>query len=101
VAELLNSLHPDASKLIVDRGLLCSAPELEMHIDRVVRFKNWKPSMGTQKRDYDFKIIGVQRDWQSRACWRVLCLDGQDTFGCVAHPDEVDLIDQPARDPAP
>lgn len=48
--------------------------------------------MGTIARDHSFKIVGVQRDWQGRHCYRVLCNGYNDTFGRVAHPDEIKFV---------
>ncbi len=93
---MLEQLHPDAAVLLVVRGLLVKDEELEAHIGRNVRFEPWRPSMGTQARDYTFRIIGVQLDDAGRHCWRVLCNDGHDTFGRVAHPLEVVFTDDTA-----
>lgn len=93
--EMLGQLHGDAALVLVNGGLLVRDPDLEAHVGRDVRFHSWKPSMGTVTRDFTFRIVGVQRDWKGRHCWRVLCNDGHDTFGRVAHPSEVEFCGQP------
>ena len=85
-------LHPDAALLLICNGLLYQEAGMESHVNRDVRYHSWTPSMGTQARDFTFKIIGVQRDWQGRTCWRALCNDGHDQFGRVVHPDEVEFV---------
>lgn len=92
---MLDQLHGDAALVLINRGMLVRDQDLEAHVGRDVRFHSWNPSMGTVTRDFTFRIVGVQRDWKGRHCWRVLCNDGHDTFGRVAHPSEVGFCDQP------
>lgn len=98
---MLEKLHPDASIALISGGLLVRNEELEKSIGRDVRFLNWKPSMGTQTRDFTFRIVGVQRDCQMRPCWRVLCNDGNDRFGRAAHPDAVEYAEANVEESAP
>lgn len=97
---MLDHLHGDAALVLINGGLLVRDPELEAHVGRNVRFHSWVPSMGTQTRDFTFRIVGTQRDWSGRHCWRVLCNDGHDTFGRVAHPSEVVFCDDGRTGPA-
>jgi hypothetical protein len=90
---MLDSLHPESAMLLINRGLLLRDEALEREIGRVVRFHSWKPDMGTMRRDFTFKIVGVQLDYAGRHCWRVLCNDGFDSFGSVAHPSDFEFVD--------
>lgn len=72
--------------------------ELAKHIGRYVKFKNWKPSMGTVTRDNDFQIVGVQRNFRGKMIWRGVIRDcapdnwaGQ--FGTPIDPDDVEFVD--------
>lgn len=91
---MFNKLHPDAATVLIGRGLLAQDSELEAHIGKCVRFEPWTADLGTIARDYDFEIVGVQRDYRGKPVWRVLCLDGHDNFGRCADPEKVRLVDR-------
>ena len=89
---MYDKLHPDCVKALILGGLAAHDEELEKHVGKDVRFKDWKPSMGTATRDWSFKIIGVQKIFDGRIAYRVLCNDGQDNFGRPALPDQVCFV---------
>ena len=92
---MLKKLHPDAATVLTERDLLAQNPEMEKNVGCVIRFK-WNEkdakALGTAKRDFTYTIIGVQKIWDGRVAYRVLCNGYKDTFGCPALPDEIDFV---------
>ncbi len=96
----LESLHPEALVMLFGRGLLASDAKLEANIGRAVRFaRKWTPKEGTQVRDNDFRIIGVQKDWKGVVCYRIVCDAEGDTFGRVAYPKDWKFVDAKSSRP--
>ena len=94
---MINQLHPDAREALVGRRLLAYDPEMAKKVGRIVRFvfpNGWKPSDGTAKRDFLYKVIGVQKIWDGRLAFRVLCLGFEDDFGCPALPNEIKFVSE-------
>lgn len=89
---ILNNCHIDAIKALSGSGLFVEDSEMEKNIGCIIKYINWEPSMGTIARDYNFTVIGVQKNWRGEIVYRVLCNDGHDTFGRCAHIDEIEFI---------
>jgi hypothetical protein len=88
----------DATKAGNSRNLVESF-ELGDNVGRRIRFKKpWDPSMGTQKRDYTFKITGVMRRHDGTPVYVALAQDGADTVGTTARPREIELVPDDASD---
>jgi hypothetical protein len=92
---MIASLHPDAARVLVGRGLLATNRAMERNIGRHVRFivtKENKRQLGTDACTKLYKIIGVQKDHEGSLCYRVVCVEYNDTFGRPAAPDEIRLV---------
>lgn len=81
-------------KALATCGLMARDEYLESFIGKVVKYKNWEPSMGTFKRDFNFRIIGVQKNWRGDIIWRGVRIDDVhiDTFGLPIDPSEVEFV---------
>ena len=95
---MLDKLHPDASLILIGRGLLVRDPEMEKNIGKTVRFvfpRGWRPEDGTLRRDSLARIVGVQRDYRGCKVYRVVFLAVDDTFGTTASPEAVEFVEPP------
>jgi hypothetical protein len=70
--------------------------ELDMNVGRRVRFIGpYLPWHGTLRRNCEFVIRCLQKNYRGEVCYRVHAIeDGtEEPFGCVAVPSEVEFVD--------
>lgn len=90
----MKSLIPhEAMGVVGQAGLTAQDAEMERNIGREIAFTNWKPRMGTARRDYTFTIVGIQKDFEGKLAYRVVCNGYNDTFGSVAQVNAFKFID--------
>lgn len=88
---VMQGVHPDVLRAIALRGLSASDARMEALVGFRVRFVKLA-GRGTVHRDHEFRIVGVQKDYAGRLCYRVVCDAIGDTFGYCAAPDELAFV---------